>query len=246
MWNHNSHYHNYLLRQLPIKVGRILDVGCGQGLFANKVATRADIVDAIDIDRATIEAAVKQHSASNIYYQQADFIGADLPKNTYDAIVAIASVHHMDLSEVLQKMRLLLRPSGKLLILGLYRETSILDYIYSAISIPLNLIYLNWYRQSNERLCDIAPTRPPHLSLQQITSVANPLIPSCKIRRHLFWRYSLIWRLPIALAYKSIKANPNKSKHPIDRELPFGYGMLKIQSGLPAPPMSMIMVWNSP
>jgi ubiquinone/menaquinone biosynthesis C-methylase UbiE len=194
MWNHNSHYHNYLLRQLPIKVERILDVGCGQGLFASKVANRAERVDAIDVDRATIEEAVNQHSASNICYQQADFLAADLPNNTYDAIVAIASVHHMDLSEVFQKMRRLLRPSGKLLILGLYRETSILDYIYSAISIPLNLIYLNWHRQSKERAFDIAPTRSPQLSLPQITSVATILIPGCKIRRHMFWRYSLIWQ----------------------------------------------------
>jgi ubiquinone/menaquinone biosynthesis C-methylase UbiE len=194
MWNHNSHYHNYLLRQLPIEVERILDVGCGQGLFASKVANKVERVDAVDVDRATIEEAVKKHSASNIYYQQADFLETDLPENTYDAIVAIASVHHMDLSEVLQKMRRLLRPSGKLLILGLYRETSILDYIYSAISIPLNLIYLNWHRRSNERSLDIAPTRFPQLSLPQITSVATSLIPGCKIRRHLFWRYSLIWQ----------------------------------------------------
>ena len=194
MWNHNSHYHNYLLRQLPIKVERILDVGCGQGLFASKVANRAERVDAIDLDRATIEEAVKQHSASNICYQQADFLEADLPNNTYDAIVAIASIHHMDLSEVLQKMRQLLRPSGKLLILGLYRETSILDYIYSAISIPINLIYLNWHRKSNEKIFDIAPNRSPQLSLPQITLVATPLIPGCKISRHLFWRYSLIWQ----------------------------------------------------
>jgi ubiquinone/menaquinone biosynthesis C-methylase UbiE len=194
MWNHNSHYHKYLLRQLPSKVDRLLDVGCGQGLFASKVANRAERVDAIDLDRATIEEAVNQHSASNICYQQADFLGADLPQNHYDAIVAIASIHHMDLSAVLQKMRRLLRPSGKLLILGLYRETSILDYIYSAVSIPLNLIYLSWYRQSNERAIDIAPTRSPQLSLAQITSVATPLVPSCKIRRHLFWRYSLTWQ----------------------------------------------------
>jgi 2-polyprenyl-3-methyl-5-hydroxy-6-metoxy-1,4-benzoquinol methylase len=61
MWNHNSHYHNYLLRQLPIEVEQILDVGCGQGLFASKVANRAKRVDAIDVDRATIEEAVNKH-----------------------------------------------------------------------------------------------------------------------------------------------------------------------------------------
>jgi SAM-dependent methyltransferase len=120
----------------------------------------------------------------------------ELPKDTYDAIVAIASVHHMDLAEALQKMRQILHPAGKLIILGLYRETSILDYIYSAISVPLNFIYLHWYRHSIDKTVDIAPTRPPQLSFRQITSVATLVIPGFKIRRHLFWRYSMTWQKP--------------------------------------------------
>jgi ubiquinone/menaquinone biosynthesis C-methylase UbiE len=196
MWNHNSHYHNYLLSQLPIEIDRSLDIGCGEGLFATKLAKRSDRVDAIDLDRATIEKAQDRHPALNIYYQQANFLALELPKDTYDAIVAIASVHHMDLAETLQKMQQILHPSGKLLILGLYRETSILDYIYSAISVPLNFIYLNWHRQSIDKTVDIAPTRPPHLSLGQITSVATSVIPGFKIRRHLLWRYSMTWQKP--------------------------------------------------
>jgi 2-polyprenyl-3-methyl-5-hydroxy-6-metoxy-1,4-benzoquinol methylase len=194
MWNHNTHYHDYLLRQLPMKIDRALDIGCGLGMFARKLAQRSEIVDAIDIDSTVLKEALNQYPASNIYYQQANFIEADLSEDSYQAIVAIASMHHMDLGETLQKMKLLLRPSGMLLILGLYREKTILDYIYSAISIPLNLIYLNWHRSSNEELSDIAPTHLAQLLFKQIESVANSLIPGFKIRRHLFWRYSLIWQ----------------------------------------------------
>ncbi len=99
----------------------------------------------------------------------------------------------MDLEIALKKMKLLLRQSGKLVILGLYRETTILDYIYSMTSIPLNFLYLNWYRTSNFTPTITAPTRPANLSLNQIKSVANTVIPGFKLQRHLFWRYSLIW-----------------------------------------------------
>jgi hypothetical protein len=91
-------------------------------------------------------------------------------------------------------MKLFLRPSGKLLILGLYKETTISDYMYSAISVPLNLIYLNYYSTTNLTSTLEAPTSSAQLSLKQIKSVANSLLPNYKIQRHLFWRYSLIWQ----------------------------------------------------
>jgi 2-polyprenyl-3-methyl-5-hydroxy-6-metoxy-1,4-benzoquinol methylase len=194
MWNHNSHFHNYLLRQLPSQIDRALDIGCGLGGFALKLAGRSQHVDAIDTDSTIIKEASTYHYAANISYQNADFLEADLPEDTYDAIVSIASLHHMDLEAALKKMKMLLRPSGKLIILGLYQERTILDYIYSLISIPLNIFYSNWHRPSIVIPTSIAPTRPAQLSLQQIKAAANTLIPSFRLQRHLFWRYSLIWQ----------------------------------------------------
>ncbi len=102
MWNHNVHFHGYLLRQLPMKINLALDVGCGLGLFARKLAERSLTVDALDVDGAILKEAVFQHNASNIRYQQADFLEADLPKDSYDVIVSIASLHQMDVEYKLQ------------------------------------------------------------------------------------------------------------------------------------------------
>lgn len=194
MWNHNSHFHSYLLSQLPRQIDRALDIGCGLGVFARKLAERSNHVDAIDSDRAILNEALMYHHAANISYQNANFLEADLPADAYDAIVAIASLHHMDLETALKKIKMLLRPSGKLLILGLYQERTILDYLYSLISIPLNILYSNWHRPSIATSTSLAPTRPAQLSLQQIKIAANKLIPGFRLQRHLFWRYSLIWQ----------------------------------------------------
>ena len=129
MWNHNAHFHDYLLRQIPRKLNRALDIGCGLGLFASKLAHRTKIVDALDLDSKILKEAKTLHSASNIYYLHTDFLEADLPKDSYDVIVSIASLHHLDLEAALNKMKILLRPSGKLLILGLYAETTSPDYM---------------------------------------------------------------------------------------------------------------------
>jgi len=33
-WDHDAHYHRWILRQLPGRVGTALDVGCGKGELA--------------------------------------------------------------------------------------------------------------------------------------------------------------------------------------------------------------------
>jgi 2-polyprenyl-3-methyl-5-hydroxy-6-metoxy-1,4-benzoquinol methylase len=192
MWNHNSHFHDYLLRQLPSKVDRALEVGCGLGVFASKLAQRSEQVDALDIDGETLKEATKQHSAVNIFYHCADFLEIDLPKDSYDAIVSIAVLHRMDLESALNKMKVLLRPSGKLLMLGLYREVTIVDYLYNFVSIPLNLIYSISHREANSTPRKVAPTRPAQMSLKQIKTVINRVMPGAHLQRHLFWRYSVV------------------------------------------------------
>jgi len=53
-FNHNDHYHRLLLRQLPPGCRRALDVGCGTGRFARRLAQRGIQVDAIDRSPAAI------------------------------------------------------------------------------------------------------------------------------------------------------------------------------------------------
>lgn len=74
MWNHNSHYHSYLLCQIPKRVYRTLDVGCGLGLFAWKLAERSEIVDAMDVNSAVLAEASILNPAPNISYLKAAFL----------------------------------------------------------------------------------------------------------------------------------------------------------------------------
>ncbi|MEA5502301.1 class I SAM-dependent methyltransferase [Halotia wernerae UHCC 0503] len=196
MWNHNAHYHSYLLHQIPKGVYRTLDVGCGLGLFARKLAERSEIVDALDVDSAVLAEASILNPALNISYLKADFLVADLPEADYDVVVSNATLHHMDVEAALKKMKLLLRPSGKLLVLGLYQEKTLIDYAYSVISVPLNFVYLKWHRASDATPTTVAPTCPAQLTLKQIRKVADAVLPGFRLQRHLFWRYLLIWQKP--------------------------------------------------
>ncbi|MEN1887360.1 class I SAM-dependent methyltransferase [Streptomyces mirabilis] len=56
-FDHNDHYHRMLLRKLP-KHGRVaLDVGCGTGGFARRMAARGYEVDAVDPSAEVIAVA---------------------------------------------------------------------------------------------------------------------------------------------------------------------------------------------
>ena len=57
-WNHNQHFHPWILRALPPGTARVLDVGCGRGDLDAALAGVAGTVDGIDPDREMVEVAV--------------------------------------------------------------------------------------------------------------------------------------------------------------------------------------------
>ena len=105
-WNHNSHYHPFLLRQLPSTIDHALDIGCGYGAFASRLAERAAHVDAVDIDIDVLSQARRQYSKhANLNFIQDDCVTQNLPTDHYDIVTALASIHHMDLVQALEQMK---------------------------------------------------------------------------------------------------------------------------------------------
>jgi hypothetical protein len=51
-WDHNAHYHPFLLKHLPPRLDEALEVGCGTGAFARVLAERCGRVVAIDLSPA--------------------------------------------------------------------------------------------------------------------------------------------------------------------------------------------------
>lgn len=56
-WNHNVHYQRVILAAVPTGCQAAIDVGCGDGMLACKLATRCSAVTGIDKDERIIEAA---------------------------------------------------------------------------------------------------------------------------------------------------------------------------------------------
>jgi SAM-dependent methyltransferase len=106
-----------LLRLLPPGERIVLDLGCGTGVFARRLAEHVDRVDALDIAPLMIEEARRQPGGDqpNIRWVAGSAETAPLDVS-YGLIVAGASIHWMDWGVVFPRMRALLAPGAMLAI----------------------------------------------------------------------------------------------------------------------------------
>ncbi|WP_394363393.1 class I SAM-dependent methyltransferase [Amycolatopsis sp. SB7-3] len=201
-FNHNDHYHPLLLDQLPPGPGVALDVGCGSGRFARRLAATGMHVEAIDRSGPMIELARAAGSPGpgTISYRQADVVAQKLPDEAYDFISCLAMLHHVPFDTV-TKLRDALVPGGVLAVLGLGRPSTVGDYARALVASPVNAL-ARVIVYAGERLnggADPLPTAPivetfPPMS--RIRRDAAGLLPGSKVRNLLFYRYLLVYRRP--------------------------------------------------
>lgn len=189
-WNHNAHYHERLLRSVPQPCRCALDVGCGLGAFARRLSSLADQVDALDSDAAVIrQARERSAQARNVRFIEADFMTWE-PDEPYDFISMIAALHHLPFGDALTKTAPLLRSGGVLVVLGLDRTPSLFHAgARSLIAYPVS----RYYRVVRTTSPVGARTLEPTMTLPEIRRQATGLLPGATVRRHLLWRYSLVW-----------------------------------------------------
>ncbi|WP_406125138.1 class I SAM-dependent methyltransferase [Streptomyces sp. NBC_00989] len=198
-WSHNAHYHPWLLRQLPRRFGRALDVGCGSGDLVRLLAVRSTGgVEGIDSDPHII-ACARELTPPGV---PAGFAVVDaragIPAGPYDVITCVAALHHLPFAETLTRFRDQLAPGGTLVVVGCAREEGAVDSLLGVVSVALNLV-VGWVKNRGRRAVSrpvamTAVTRPPEMTFMEIRREACRILPGARLRRRLFWRYTLVWR----------------------------------------------------
>lgn len=200
-WDHNSHYHDFLLGYLPSPCSESLEIGCGTGAFSRLLAARSDRVLALDLSPNMIRIAEEQSALyPNINFRVADFMAHDMGNEQFDCIVSIATFHHLPTEAALLKIKRALKGNGVLLLLDLFMAEGILDTLRSAIALPVSM-GLRLFHGS--RL--MAPRKvreawakhglnDSYLTLDQVGNVCSKCLPGAEVKRHLFWRYSVVWK----------------------------------------------------
>jgi 2-polyprenyl-3-methyl-5-hydroxy-6-metoxy-1,4-benzoquinol methylase len=194
-WSHNIHYHSLLLRALPPGAEHVLDVGCGEGLLARALSSRVAKVTALDLDAPALELARRHAAADNIDYVLGDFLTYPFEPALFDAIVSVAAIHHMGTAAALERMRGLLRPGGTVAVVGLARSRYPADLgfdIAGAIGTRIHKLTKAYWETSAPKVW------PPPETFAETRRIAISTLPGARYRRHILWRYSLVWKKPAA------------------------------------------------
>lgn len=193
LWNANTHYHSLVLEALPPGTSRVLDVGCGDGVLS------ADLLDAgvrhviaLDIDRSVLLRAQARHAGRAIEWMHGDVLQVPFEPDSFDAVVSVAALHHMDANRSLERFAQLVRPGGSVVVVGL-AASAWSDLPMEAVAIAarqlLSLAHRRW--DHSAPVC-----WPPSLTYGAMKAVSARTLPGVRYRRHLLGRYSLVWRRP--------------------------------------------------
>jgi SAM-dependent methyltransferase len=200
-WNHNDHYQNFLLENVPPRCRLALEVGCGTGAFSRLLARRSKSVLAIDLSPQMIRLARERSLRfPNIRFEVADALRSELPAETFDCIATIATLHHLPMNTMLERLKAALKTGGVLLILDLFEAEGLRDNLTSLLAMPVD-VGLRLARTGRMRaprevrrawaehgLHDSYPT------MTEVRRACEEILPGARVKKHLLWRYSVIWK----------------------------------------------------
>ncbi|MDI9956540.1 MULTISPECIES: class I SAM-dependent methyltransferase [unclassified Rhodococcus (in: high G+C Gram-positive bacteria)] len=196
-WSHNDHYGRWILRNLRgVRSGRALDVGCGTGNLIELLRRRFDVVVGVEPDPTTSAAVRARFVHEENVIIDARRIEDFASEAKYDAITVVAALHHLPLDESMKRLRGLLEPGGRLVVVGCYRSTTATDGLLSVLATVCNPVLgvVKHRRVASESLKAMtAPTADPGESMADVRRAAASCLPGSRIRRRLFWRYTLIY-----------------------------------------------------
>jgi len=199
----NGWYHDMLLRELgDAALGEALDLGCGKGKFTRVLARRARRVVGLDFS-ANMIAVARARSAglANIEYVQADAMEWPWPEARFNCIVSIATLHHLPLATMLERMKRALRPGGRIAVLDLCVTSNPLAWVaVNSLAVPASLLLRLRYERrllrdpEVRRVWDAHAASDRYPTVYEVRSICARVLPGACVRRHLLWRYSILWK----------------------------------------------------
>ncbi|UXX95313.1 class I SAM-dependent methyltransferase [Streptomyces sp. AD2-2] len=194
-WNHNVHYHPVVVDAVPEGCRTALDVGCGDGLLARKLAGRAGTVTGVDRSPEMIRLA-RVDVPGNVTFVEADYLDdTSLADGTYDFVSAVAVVHHTEFDNAVARLVSLLAPGGRLVIVGLAYNKTFLDWLISGCGLPVSRFLA---RRHGGKLGPVGmPVEDTLMSWGEARANVRRLLPGARFRRRLLWRYIAVWDKPV-------------------------------------------------
>ncbi len=196
-------YDSFLLSQVPAGAASVLDVGCGLGRLAAKLASRNREVTGVDLSPEMIARARKE-GRGQLTFLCGDFLERDFTSRQFDCVISAAALHHMPQDLAVPRMVELLRPGGRLVIHDMRSDAGLGEHLRSnfALAQVAALRLLRTGRLRNPRAVREAWARhcadETYLTQREAEALAARLLPGARLFYHWLWSYTIVWDKPRA------------------------------------------------
>lgn len=190
-WNHNTAYYEWIRKQIG-NCQAILDVGCGDGTLIRFLSDKAEVLVGVDVDETCITFA-----RNNTPQEKCQFICTSFDSYQtdmkFDAVIFVASLHHMEMRSSLKKSASLLKENGRIIIVGLADPFSLRDHIIEGLRVIPSLISSRLHHMKTAEELNI-PTSYALPDMQHVRNVIRQTLPGAKLRFGLHYRYLVSWQ----------------------------------------------------
>ncbi|KQS00417.1 methyltransferase type 11 [Williamsia sp. Leaf354] len=190
-WNYNTHYYRLTDSAASGDARTALDVGCGEGMLARRLRLTVPRVTGIDPDPSSIEAA--RAVSEDIDYICGDLFEHPFEPESFDVVASFAALHHMDARRGLSRLAELVRPGGTLVVVSCARSEFPRDLVMEGVSFVAAHIQIRRHTMWDH---ESPVVWPPPASYREMRKLSAELLPGSHFRRHLLFRYSIVWRKP--------------------------------------------------
>jgi SAM-dependent methyltransferase len=194
-WNVNIHYDGKLDSCVPPDAARVLEVGCGDGFLAARLARRVPEVVAVDIDGPVLQRALQRFPDAPVRWRHGDILDLAGELGTFDAVVSNATLHHLpDVGVALRRLAEYVRPGGTLAIVSFaspgwrYLPWALATFVIRGLAIRLRG---KWEHS--------APTVwPPRFTVTELRAELREALPGARLSLLALGRVLIQWRAPTA------------------------------------------------
>jgi SAM-dependent methyltransferase len=95
--------------------GKVLEVGCGTGLFTAELALTGYSITAIDISPELLAKAAERVVGRNVTFAVENAYHTTFLAGTFDVVLGSSCLHHFDLNRALAEFHRILKPGGRMM-----------------------------------------------------------------------------------------------------------------------------------
>lgn len=192
-------FDSFVSSLVPSGATSVLDVGCGGGALARRLAVPGRRIVALDLSPEMIARARRRVPDPSVTFHCGNFFEHDFAGEQFDCVVTLTTLHHMPTEAAVARLVSLVRPGGRLVIHDLRRDDGILDCLRS---------YTGLAHRAGRRLLKTGSPLPPkplrdawarhgagetYPSFAEARATAERLLPGSRVFYHWLWRYTVVW-----------------------------------------------------